>query len=194
MQCLLGVCYDPCTSGCGESALCHVNKHIILCSCPPKYSGDPLVKCIPLEKTQKPKEYKDIPIDHSQTEKPSIDMEIESLETTSKLSYDLTNEQTTVISEMFTTSKPTDIESTVTEKEPMTTQKFKEIETTTEPYESTISTSPIVKTIVPEKETTRIETTTAPHESQKFLLLIHQFLQKVSSNNNCALKRQLKHN
>src|SRR5690349_11869829 len=72
MQCLLGVCYDPCTSGCGESALCSVDNHNILCSCPQGFSGNPDIKCtIDIKNvtdihSQKPKEYKDIPLNETE--------------------------------------------------------------------------------------------------------------------------------
>lgn len=75
MQCLFGVCYDPCTSGCGESANCEVKNHTINCKCPQGFSGNPRDKCFPFPNqninmtrdNQKPKDYKEI----STTENPT---------------------------------------------------------------------------------------------------------------------------
>ena len=77
LLCLLGVCYDPCSLGCGESALCSVDNHSYTCQCPSGFTGNPKSKCIPLSisntnntdeitteniinTTLKPKEFKDI--------------------------------------------------------------------------------------------------------------------------------------
>lgn len=48
LQCLMGLCIDPCQTGCGESALCTVKEHRIKCDCPPNQTGNPNLKCIPI--------------------------------------------------------------------------------------------------------------------------------------------------
>lgn len=36
-------CEDPCN--CGQGAVCTVNNHRAICSCPPGYTGNPSIKC-----------------------------------------------------------------------------------------------------------------------------------------------------
>jgi len=40
-------CIDPCLGACGFSARCTVVNHNPICNCPPSYTGDPFVRCIP---------------------------------------------------------------------------------------------------------------------------------------------------
>lgn len=40
-------CRDPCPGACGAHALCQVRQHSAICTCPPKYVGDPFVRCTP---------------------------------------------------------------------------------------------------------------------------------------------------
>lgn len=85
MQCLSGVCYDPCTSKrvCGESALCFVEKHEIICTCIPGYTGNPKTECSlsnihnhtapnDTQSNQKPKDYKNISIESEETTQHSM--------------------------------------------------------------------------------------------------------------------------
>ncbi|RZC36333.1 hypothetical protein BDFB_000151 [Asbolus verrucosus] len=46
-------CIDPCPGTCGISAKCQVVNHNPICSCPPRYTGDPFIRCnvIPIEET-----------------------------------------------------------------------------------------------------------------------------------------------
>ncbi|KAG8227100.1 hypothetical protein J437_LFUL007437 [Ladona fulva] len=41
-------CRDPCPGACGTGARCEVVNHNPICGCPPHYSGDPFVRCIPI--------------------------------------------------------------------------------------------------------------------------------------------------
>ncbi|BES97160.1 PTI [Nesidiocoris tenuis] len=43
--CINNKCGDPCVGVCGYLATCHVVNHSPICSCPPKYHGDPFVEC-----------------------------------------------------------------------------------------------------------------------------------------------------
>lgn len=43
-------CRDPCPGTCGVGARCQVINHNPICSCPPRYSGDPFLRCIPIRK------------------------------------------------------------------------------------------------------------------------------------------------
>jgi hypothetical protein len=38
-------CRDPCPGTCGVNAKCQVINHNPICSCPPRYSGDPFIRC-----------------------------------------------------------------------------------------------------------------------------------------------------
>jgi len=38
-------CKDPCLGTCGTAAVCQVKDHRPICSCPPRYTGDPLTHC-----------------------------------------------------------------------------------------------------------------------------------------------------
>uniref|UniRef100_A0A182JQ20 EGF-like domain-containing protein n=1 Tax=Anopheles christyi TaxID=43041 RepID=A0A182JQ20_9DIPT len=49
LQCLVGLCVDPCRSGCGERALCTVKAHLPICSCPFGHTGNPSERCLPLD-------------------------------------------------------------------------------------------------------------------------------------------------
>ncbi|CAH1100710.1 unnamed protein product [Psylliodes chrysocephalus] len=46
--CVNQKCIDPCPGTCGLSALCQVVNHNPICSCPPRYSGDPFARCLPI--------------------------------------------------------------------------------------------------------------------------------------------------
>lgn len=43
-------CKDPCPGTCGISARCEVVSHNPICSCPPRFSGDPFIRCSPIRK------------------------------------------------------------------------------------------------------------------------------------------------
>lgn len=43
--CINQKCIDPCPGTCGIAANCQVVSHNPICSCPPKYTGDPFIKC-----------------------------------------------------------------------------------------------------------------------------------------------------
>lgn len=38
-------CTNPCPDICGNNALCQVDNHIPVCSCPSGYTGNPFVSC-----------------------------------------------------------------------------------------------------------------------------------------------------
>ena len=38
-------CVDPCPGTCGINAKCQVLSHNPICSCPPRYTGDPFIRC-----------------------------------------------------------------------------------------------------------------------------------------------------
>lgn len=40
-------CVDPCPGVCGAHATCHVRLHVPICTCPPRFTGDPFVRCLP---------------------------------------------------------------------------------------------------------------------------------------------------
>lgn len=44
--CVNQKCIDPCPGTCGLSARCEVRNHNPICSCPPRYTGDPFTRCI----------------------------------------------------------------------------------------------------------------------------------------------------
>lgn len=44
--CISQKCSDPCPGTCGLHARCNVINHNPICSCPPKFVGDPFVRCI----------------------------------------------------------------------------------------------------------------------------------------------------
>lgn len=49
-------CINPCLGSCGLNSVCQVVNHHPICSCKPKYTGDPFVRCSPIgnvEKTRK---------------------------------------------------------------------------------------------------------------------------------------------
>jgi hypothetical protein len=46
--CVNQKCIDPCPGTCGLNARCQVVNHSPICSCPPKYSGDPFTRCLPV--------------------------------------------------------------------------------------------------------------------------------------------------
>ena len=48
--CIKQKCVDPCPNTCGQNARCQVVNHNPICSCPPGYSGDPFVRCLPERK------------------------------------------------------------------------------------------------------------------------------------------------
>ncbi|PSN29200.1 hypothetical protein C0J52_26427, partial [Blattella germanica] len=43
--CIRNKCVDPCTGTCGQNAICTVQNHIPICSCPQGYTGNPFVSC-----------------------------------------------------------------------------------------------------------------------------------------------------
>lgn len=43
-------CINPCLGSCGVEAKCVVVKHNPICTCPPKYTGDPFIRCTPFRK------------------------------------------------------------------------------------------------------------------------------------------------
>lgn len=45
--CVNQKCIDPCPGTCGLSAKCQTVNHNPICSCPPKYTGDPFTRCFP---------------------------------------------------------------------------------------------------------------------------------------------------
>ena len=44
-------CRDPCPGTCGVGARCEVINHNPICTCPPRYQGDPFVRCQPTRKS-----------------------------------------------------------------------------------------------------------------------------------------------
>ena len=47
--CVNQKCIDPCPGTCGLNARCQVVNHNPICSCPPKYTGDPFTRCSPIK-------------------------------------------------------------------------------------------------------------------------------------------------
>lgn len=45
--CINTKCSNPCLGACGVSAHCQVLNHNPICSCPPVFTGNPFVRCIP---------------------------------------------------------------------------------------------------------------------------------------------------
>lgn len=43
--CVRSKCVDPCPGTCGQGALCDVNNHIPMCSCPPGQTGNAFIAC-----------------------------------------------------------------------------------------------------------------------------------------------------
>ncbi|KAI4480699.1 hypothetical protein M0802_014155, partial [Mischocyttarus mexicanus] len=43
--CVQSRCQDPCPGTCGQNAICQVVNHIAMCTCIPKYTGDPFRYC-----------------------------------------------------------------------------------------------------------------------------------------------------
>lgn len=43
-------CRNPCPGTCGIGAKCEVINHNPICSCPPRYTGDPFIRCSPIRK------------------------------------------------------------------------------------------------------------------------------------------------
>lgn len=46
--CINQKCRDPCPGTCGVGAKCTVVNHNPICSCPPRYTGDPFIRCQPI--------------------------------------------------------------------------------------------------------------------------------------------------
>lgn len=40
-------CVDPCPGSCGLNAMCHIVNHVPICTCPPRYTGNPFSNCHP---------------------------------------------------------------------------------------------------------------------------------------------------
>jgi hypothetical protein len=51
--CLNQKCIDPCIGACGTYAKCLVRNHSPLCTCPPRHTGNPFVRCQPISKFKK---------------------------------------------------------------------------------------------------------------------------------------------
>lgn len=49
--CMNQKCVDPCPGTCGSNARCQVLNHNPICSCSPRYTGDPFVQCF-LERSE----------------------------------------------------------------------------------------------------------------------------------------------
>lgn len=47
--CVNRKCINPCPGTCGQNALCEVNNHIPMCSCPSGMSGNAFVQCDPFK-------------------------------------------------------------------------------------------------------------------------------------------------
>lgn len=45
--CINMKCGNPCLGTCGISARCQVLNHNPICTCPPVFTGDPFIRCIP---------------------------------------------------------------------------------------------------------------------------------------------------
>lgn len=54
--CIRGKCTDPCPGTCGLEAICTINNHIPVCSCPPEFTGNAFVQCTPVVKKITPME------------------------------------------------------------------------------------------------------------------------------------------
>lgn len=52
--CVNQKCIDPCPGTCGLAARCEVINHNPICSCPPKYTGDPFIRCQPIRNINNP--------------------------------------------------------------------------------------------------------------------------------------------
>lgn len=50
LACINNKCQNPCIDSCGTGAECHVISHTVSCVCPPSYTGNPFVQCVPHEK------------------------------------------------------------------------------------------------------------------------------------------------
>lgn len=48
-SCLNKKCIDPCPGTCGQNAKCQVINHNPICSCMPRFTGDPFTRCNPIE-------------------------------------------------------------------------------------------------------------------------------------------------
>lgn len=48
--CVNQKCIDPCPGSCGLGATCQVVSHNPICSCPPRQTGNPFVRCSPIRK------------------------------------------------------------------------------------------------------------------------------------------------
>jgi hypothetical protein len=57
--CVNQKCIDPCPGTCGLNAKCQVVNHNPICSCPPDYTGDPFVRCLPRRKKSSLVKYQD---------------------------------------------------------------------------------------------------------------------------------------
>lgn len=45
--CIQNKCQDPCIGTCGINALCNVERHVPVCSCPDGWIGNAFVRCQP---------------------------------------------------------------------------------------------------------------------------------------------------
>lgn len=41
-------CINPCAGSCAPNAECRVVNHKAMCYCPPRFTGDPFVRCMPI--------------------------------------------------------------------------------------------------------------------------------------------------
>ena len=47
--CINQKCENPCPSPCGRNTICVVINHSPICTCQNGYTGDPLIKCFPVQ-------------------------------------------------------------------------------------------------------------------------------------------------
>lgn len=46
-------CKDPCPGSCGNDALCQVSNHVVHCTCPDGFSGNPFSNCYRVQACKK---------------------------------------------------------------------------------------------------------------------------------------------
>ena len=52
LVCLNQKCKDPCPGSCSNDALCTVSNHIVYCTCPESYTGDPFSRCYRIQQSK----------------------------------------------------------------------------------------------------------------------------------------------